>query len=176
MDLSYLPEITFLTIFIVGFRPLVRKVGSHADLWFLGWGFVLLHDVAMALGGGGVGEGHMPARLLAIWSLDLCAVTFLVVAANVPKACLTRALIVEIGGAALVVSALYASDAGTAGVRAGACGLFLLPAIHLVVSAKDRSRPLTVLSVLFAAFGAGLFRLRCVRRDWCRGLCFRCCF
>ena len=155
MDVSYLPEIVSLTIFIVGFRPLVRKVGSHTNLWFLGWGFALLHDVAMALGGGAE-TGHMLARLLAIWSLDLCGITFVVVAANVPERRVTRALMGEIAAAVLVQSGLSVFDIGGAGLRLGACLLFFLPAIHLLVNPKNRCRALTVLSALFAAFGLGM--------------------
>ncbi len=155
MDWSYGPEIASLLLFIVGFRPLVRRVGSHTNLWFLGWGFALLHDVAMALGGG-VGAGHTVARLVALWSLDLCGVTFMVVAANVPAKRLTRGLIAEIGGAVLVQAGLSVLQVGPGWVRAGACVLFLAPAIHLMVRPKERCRPLTVLSVLFAVFGVGM--------------------
>lgn len=155
MDVSYLPEIVSLAIFIVGFRPLVRKVGAYADLWFLGWGFALLHDLAMALGGG-ADSGHLPARLVAVWSLDLCAVTFVVVTANVPKPRLTRELIAETGSAALVVSGLCALHAGPAGLRALSCALFLAPAIHLLRHRRDRSRPSAVFSVALAVFGAAM--------------------
>ena len=49
MDLTYLPDIFSLMIFIFGFRPLVRKVGSHVNLWFLGWTFMLVHYAALFL-------------------------------------------------------------------------------------------------------------------------------
>ena len=158
MDVSYLPEIVSLAIFIVGFRPLVRKVGSHADLWFLGWSFFLLHDLALAVGGG-QSVGHTPERLVAVWTLDLCAVTFMAVTANVPKPRLTQSLIVKIAAAVLALSALCAVPTGPAALRGIACALFLLPALHLLTNPCERSSPLTVLSVWFAIFGAGMVPL-----------------
>lgn len=153
MDLSYLPDILALTVFIVGFRPLVRRVGSHADVWFIGWSFVLLHDLSMMLGSSR-GTDHRFALLVSIWSLDLCGLTFMAVAANVPVRRINWPLVVEIAIPVLLQSGLYALNTGNKAVRELACLVFLLPGIHMLVRAKDRSRSVLALSVVFGVFGA----------------------
>ena len=47
LDLHYLPEIFGIVVVIACFRPLVRRAGSHVNLWFSAWICLLLHLVAM---------------------------------------------------------------------------------------------------------------------------------
>ena len=155
MDFSYLPDIFSLTIFILGFRPLVRRVGPHTDLWFLGWGFVLLHDFAMMFTGS-AGVGHTIARLVSLLALDLCGLTFVLVSANVPVRRISVALIGEMGAAVVLQTSLYvlnASGRGHGVLNEVACLLFLAPAVHMMARKKERRRPVIVLSVAFGLFG-----------------------
>ena len=154
MDFSFLPDIFLLTVFIVGFRPLVRRVGPHTNLWFLGWGFVLLHYFALVFAGspGALGLG---TKLVAIWSLDLCGLTFLMVSANVPVQRISNAMMVTMSVPVLLQSALYV----IAGQRdpllhEGACLLFLGPGVYLIARPRSRRKSLVVVAVCFATYGA----------------------
>ncbi len=153
MDFSYLPDIFLLTVFIVGFRPLVRRVGAHTNLWFLGWGFVLLHYCAMMFAGPG-DYGHALAKLISIWSLDLCGLVFVMVSANMPVRRLSLALIVEMGVPVLLQASLYVFGMRRPLADEAVCLLFLAPGVHMLARAKERRRPVILLSVGFAVFGA----------------------
>ena len=153
MDLSYLPDIFLLTLFIVGFRPLVRRVGPHTNLWFLGWGFVLLHYFAMVFLGPAGSERPL-FHLISIWALDLCGLTFLTVSANVPTRRITTPMVVAMAVPILLQSALYALRVRQPLLHQGTCLLFLAPGILLVFRPAERRRIVVVVGVAFATFGA----------------------
>jgi len=154
VDLSLIPDIFALAVFIVGFRPLARRVGSHANLWFLGWGFVLLGHLAQ-LFTFPPGIAQTIAVWVWVWSLALCGITFLVVSANVPVVRLEWPLIVAVAIPVLVQACLYAAGVRKHWVSYAALALFFLP-IAEVLRQKGRSKPLLLLGGAFAAYAVGM--------------------
>jgi diguanylate cyclase len=154
VDLSLFPDIFALAVFIVGFRPLARRVGSHANLWFLGWGFVLLGHLAQ-LFTFPPGIAQDIAVWVWVWSLALCGITFLVVSANVPVVRLERPLIIAVAIPVLMQATLYAAHVSRHWVYYAALALFVLP-IAEVLRQKRRSRPLLVLGIAFVAYPVGM--------------------
>jgi len=136
-------------VFIVGFRPLARRVGWYANLWFLGWGFLLVRQIAL-LFDLPPGLGHTIAQWVALWSLALCALTFMVVSANVPSKQIERALVVAVGGPVLFQAALTVIGFQKHWVQYVAVALFLLPLVQVLLA--RRSRPLLFLGGAFALF------------------------
>ncbi len=152
MDTSSLPDIFALTIFIVCFRPLVRRVGPHVDLWFFGWSFVLVHQLALLVAPTH-GPGALIAQLVAIWSSGLCGMAFLLGTANVPKRRIHTRLAVEFLLPTLVAGALVVFPRHAHWIDYGAALLFLAPAAHLTLRKRARTRPVVLFSSVFAAFG-----------------------
>ena len=156
MDLSVLPDILSLTVFIVGFRPLVRRVGAYVNLWFLAWTFILVHYVAL-LFAPTPGFAHVFTTLIALWGTQLCALCFVIAAANTLAPHFGPALTFEMALPVMVQSGLMILYPGhTAGrdlAQHLCCLLFLLPGLHLLLHRAGRSRAMKVLSVSFALFG-----------------------
>ena len=152
MDYSSLPDIFALTIFIVCFRPLVRRVGPHVDLWFLGWTFVLVHQIALL-----VAPTHgvvtIVAQLAAIWSSGLCGMAFLLGTASVPKRRIGSKLAAEFLIPTLAAATLVVFPHHDHWMDFGAALLFLAPAAHMAVRKRARSRPVLLVSLVFGAFG-----------------------
>ncbi len=152
MDYSSLPDIFALTIFIVCFRPLVRRVGPHVDLWFLGWGFVLVHQVALL-----VAQAHGPlariAQLTSLWCSGLCGTAFLLGTANVPKRRIHWILAAEFLLPTLVAAALVVFPLHAHWMDFSAALLFLAPAAHMALRKRARARPVLLVSQVFGVFG-----------------------
>ena len=152
MDYSSLPDIFALTIFIVCFRPLVLRVGPHVDLWFLGWSFVLVHQVALL-----VAPTDSPvaviAQLIALWSSGLCGMAFLLGTANVPKQRIHSRLAAEFLLPTLVAAPLTVFPRHRHWIDVGAALLFLAPAAHMALRKRARTRPVLLFSSAFGAFG-----------------------
>ncbi len=154
MDLSLLPDIFALAVLIVGFRPLARRVGVHANLWFLGWGFVLLGHVAQ-LFTFPPGIAQTVSVWVWVWSLSLCGITFLVVSANVPVVRLERPIIIAVSIPILVQASLYAAHVSKHWVYYGALALFFLPMAE-VLRERRRSRALLLLGGAFSLYALGM--------------------
>ncbi len=158
VDLSYLPDIFSLTIFLVGFRPLVRKVSSDLNLWFLGWIFLLAHCVVLFFMPS-AGRLHLFAAFVAYWMQDLCALTFLFAAATLKG----RRIAAEFTGVlaipVLTQSALFLLDEKRPAVSLAVLALFLLPAGFVALTPQPRFRPFVVLSIAFLLFAAGIVPL-----------------
>ncbi len=153
MDLTYLPDIFSLTIFIAGFRPLVRKVGPHVNLWFVGWTFMLAHFVSMFLAQP-TGQLHIITSFAAYWTQDLAALTFILAAAAMKG---RRAVAEFTGMLALPVlaqSALFLLGNTRPALSLGVLVLFLLPAGFVMLAPRPRYRPFAVLSFTFVLFAA----------------------
>ena len=152
VDYSSLPDIFALTIFIVCFRPLVRRVGPHVDLWFLGWGFVLVHQLALL-----VAPTHGPlvviAQLTAIWCSGLCGMAFLLGTANVPKQRIGSSLACSFLVPTLVTAALAVFPRHAHWLNFSSALLFLAPATHMALRKRARTRPVLLFSSVFGAFG-----------------------
>ena len=162
MDRSLLPDIFGLTVFIVGFRPLARRVGPHANLWFLGWTFVLLHHLAL-LFNAPPGMRHAVAQLIASWAIDLCGLVFLIVSANVPTRRIGPLLMLELGLPVLLQSGLFVFNVEQPAAQFAACILFLTPAVHMLAWPRHRSHPMVVVTAAFATYGLAMLPI--VRRD-----------
>ena len=162
VDLNYLPDIFSLAVFIAGFRPLVRKVGPHVNLWFLGWTFMLVRSIALFFLQP-AGTLHVVTTFFAYWPQDLCALTFLMAAGNMRgrKACAEFAGVLAIP--VLAQSALFLLGNHSPVLALGVMVLFLLPAIYVSIAPAPRYRPFVVLSVAFALAAATLLPLA-VRR------------
>ena len=158
MDLDYLPDVLSLAVLIGGFRPLVRRVGSHVNLWFVGWGFLLLHNVAMLLLGSS-GWTHTFWQLVALWGTDLCALCFVVAAANMPASHVGPVLTLELAVPVILQAGLLFVPGPRAGLERLAVVLFLLPGLHLLMNKASRSRSMMVLGVVFALFALGMLPL-----------------
>jgi diguanylate cyclase len=152
VDLSLLTDIFVLTLFIVGFRPLARRVGAHANLWFLGFGFLLLRKIAELL------EPlaswlNTPCTLVAMWSLALCAFTFLIVSANVPRERIQREVLIALVTPVLLQVSAYVLEPHRVWLGYIICPLFLAPLVTVLAVPRQRSRPLLLISAVFALFG-----------------------
>lgn len=153
MDLSVLPDIFALTVFIAGFRPLVRRVGSHVNLWFLGWGLMLVHYCAMLFVVQSPGT-RIVLRLIAVWSVDLCACIFVMAAAGVGRHRVRWQMVAPLGLPVMFQSAfclLFPQHS---------LGLFLVPplylapALSLLIFPRQRTRGLVVSAAAFAVYAA----------------------
>jgi diguanylate cyclase (GGDEF)-like protein len=158
VDLNYLPDIFSLTIFIVGFRPLVRKVGPHANLWFIGWGFILLRYLALCLAQP-TGRLHVVTSFLAFWPQDLAGLTFLLAAGSIKGRRLAAEFVATVAIPVLAQSALFLLGNPYPALSVGAMLLFLLPGAYMALAATPRPRPLTVLSIAFGLTALGLVPL-----------------
>ena len=152
LEYSSLPDIFALTIFIVCFRPLVRRVGPHVDLWFLGWTFVLVHHIALMIVPTH-GWTAILTQLTAIWSSGLCGMAFLLGTANVPKRQIGKALASEFLVPTLVSATLVVYPHDAHWMDFGAALLFLAPAVHVGVRKRTRTRPVLLFSSVFGVFG-----------------------
>ncbi len=155
MDQRYLPEIFALAIFVGGFRPLVRRVGAHVDLWFLGWGFLLLHYVALTFAAPH-GWRHAASTLLALWATELCALCFVVATANMPTPQVGWVRALELVVPVLLQSGTLVFYPDRPGLQLAALSLFLVPGVHLLARPKHRSRPLVTLGLVFAVFAVSM--------------------
>ena len=152
MDYSSLPDIFALTIFIVCFRPLVRRVGPHVDLWFLGWTFVLVHQIALLIAPTH-GLVAIAAQLAAIWSSGLCGMAFLLGTANVPKHRIGRKVAAEFLVPTLAAATLVVFPNHAHWLDLGSALLFLAPVVHLSLRRRARTRPVLLFSSVFGVFG-----------------------
>ena len=153
MDSSYLPDIFVLLVFLGGFRPLVKRVGTYVNLWFLGWGFLLVHYLALSL----VAPGrfiHIAAAVAALWSLQLCGLCFVVASANMPGANVGLVLSLELTIPILLQSLLMMLCPGRGDLQVWAVALFLGPGVHMLAWKRHRSRSMLVISGAFALFAA----------------------
>ena len=158
VDLTYLPDIFSLLIFIFGFRPLVRKVGSHANLWFLGWTFVLLHYLVLFLLLP-AGRAHAIGAFVAYWTLDLAALTFILASATLKGRRIAAEFVGMLALPVLAQSGLFLAGELRPAASIAVLGFFLLPALILAQMRPPRFRPFVVLAVAFALFGVGVVPL-----------------
>ncbi len=155
MDRSVLPDIFSLAVFIAGFRPLARRMGAQANVWFLGWGFLLLHYMATLYASlhGGVG---VAARLVAALAVDLCALSFVMAAANVPTRRIGYRLLAAISAPVLLLSLVARFPGAGPWPALVACALFLGPGIYVLTQPRQRCGPMIVLSTAYAVFGLAM--------------------
>ena len=155
MDLSLLTDILVLTIFIVGFRPLARRVGAHANLWFAGFTFLLVRKIALLLEPLATWL-HTPCTLVGMIALALCALTFLVVSANVPRVRLRKPVLASMVTPVLLQVSIYVLQPHRAWLLYLTTSLFLAPLATVIALRRQRSRPLLLVATVFALFALSM--------------------
>jgi diguanylate cyclase (GGDEF)-like protein len=152
VDLTVVPDIFALTVFIVGFRPLVRRVGSYVNLWFLGWGLMLIHFCALLLVPS-AGAAGLALQVFSFWMVDLCGAIFIMAAAGVSRFRIGRKVALQLALPVLVGSTLCKMSASTGRWQMLALVLYFVPGVTLLVSRVPRKRSLIVITSAFALFG-----------------------
>lgn len=152
MNLSYLPNIFGLIVFIVGFRPLVRRVGAHVNLWFLGWFFLLIHYVTLSFTPTGI-VSHRASNLIALWTLEVCGFAFMAAAASSPTYRISLRIAVELGVPVLLQSVVFACGIQQTYVQVAVYLLLLASAFHMILVKRDREGRVLVISTAFAVLG-----------------------
>jgi diguanylate cyclase (GGDEF)-like protein len=152
VDLSVLPNIFSLAVFIVGFRPLVRRVGSHVNLWFLGWFFILIQQVAL-LFPGSAGLHASVTAITILWAQELAGIAFMAASANEKSPLLEPMLLLEMGVPVLLRTAVMTFYPRQTLLEWAVCVLFLVPGFHLLVMPRLRHSPAIVVAWSFALAG-----------------------
>ncbi len=136
-------------MFILGFRPLARRVGAHSNLWFIGWTILVAYLIANFLGA----AHYKPTAVLAEWLIETVGLIFVLASANVPKRRITSVQIVQISlpFALLAVFDVYQVHRLVAGLAD--CVLFLIPAIYLWARPRQRTLPVAYVCAALAVFG-----------------------
>ncbi len=140
MNLALLPNVFALLVFIAAFRPLARRAGPHTNAWFLGWMFLLLHNVGMIFGGR-VPSGKISFHLMAEWAFELGGICFLRAAASAPYTAESLIISAEMALPIMLQSALVVFGVHRPGLQAACTLLIALPGLHLIRLERDRRRP-----------------------------------
>ena len=150
MDLSVLPTLCGLTVFVLCFRPLVRRVGAHTNIWFVGWGFLLIHYLLKLLPAR-PGGWQQTSDFLCTGATELCGLCFVFAASNISFTPTGRLLAAEIAVPLLLQSALAQSSGVPLGLRLAVDLLMLGPVAHLLLLSRERARPFLHVAVVFGA-------------------------
>ncbi len=148
-------------MFVGCFRALLRRAGAHTNVWFAGWIFLLAHYAARALPEmtGPVGPF---ASLASLWAMQLCGLCFFCAAGNTDteETRFSRTFAIEIAIPLLLQSALYVFKLNSLTIEILCSSLFLVPAIHLLLLPRDRSKAHSWLAGASALLGVSLLLLR----------------
>jgi diguanylate cyclase (GGDEF)-like protein len=131
VDLSVLPTLYGLIVFVGCFRPLVRRAGPT-----------------------GTGLAGSLIQLLLLWSVDICALCFLWAASNGRVTRFNRIFILELAVPVLLQSGLLIFDVQSRWLRLTATLLLMAPAVHLLVWPRYRTIVFNRLAVAFAILAA----------------------
>lgn len=149
MDLSILPTLSALTIFVCCFRPLVRRAGSHTNIWLLGWTFLLAHYLVMMLPAGKGLQDSLHA-LLGIWAEEVCALCFMLGASAISGHTSSRLFVASVSVPVLFQSFLYSFDFTHPALRLLATLLLLAPLLLILAAPQHRARAVSHLAGIFA--------------------------
>jgi diguanylate cyclase (GGDEF)-like protein len=138
-DLSHLPEVFALAILIACFRPLVRRAGAHANLWFAGWLFLLLNFVAQTFAPGS-GSLQPLFLFLSLAMTSLCILTFAVIAEGNATTRIASPLAWILYLPLVLQSALIAVPVHAKALDRLAVLGFLAPALYLLFGRAGRNR------------------------------------
>jgi len=152
VDLSVVPDIFALTIFILGFRPLVRRVGSHVNLWFIGWSFMLIHFCALLFVPAS-GALRVFLQVFSFWMVDLCGAAFIMAAVGVSRYRVGRKVALQLALPVLIGSTLCEMSGSIGKLQIVALVLYLVPGIAMLIFPAQRRRSLVVIASTFAIFG-----------------------
>jgi diguanylate cyclase (GGDEF)-like protein len=142
LNLSLLPNLCALLVFIGAFRPLARRAGPHTNPWFLAWIFIFLHSASLIVTGNAP-ERHVGLTLLAQWALEFGGIFFIRAAAGAPRTLTSLALTAEMIVPILGQSAMVVLHVRSAPLHGLITFLMVLPAIHLLLYPEARN-PLRV--------------------------------
>lgn len=140
MNLTLLPNLCALLVFIGAFRPLARRAGPHTNAWFLAWTFILLHNVALILGGSGT-NAHVWILMIGQWMLEVGGICFLRAALEAEDSVESLLIAVEMSLPMFAQSALVVLHQSHPGWQALFTALMAIPGIHLLNLERGRKRP-----------------------------------
>jgi len=155
VDLSVLPTLSALAVFVGCFRPLVRRAGPQTDACFVAWTFLLIHYVVLLLPNGDTLRDSIGV-LVSIWAVELCGLCFMWAACNARSTHTNQILTFELGIPILFQSFLYVFNFDGYTIRLTATLLLLIPALHLLIVPLYRSRALNRIAGAFALLAVGL--------------------
>jgi diguanylate cyclase (GGDEF)-like protein len=159
LDLSVLPTASALTVFVCCFRPLVRRAGPHTNVWFAGWGFLLIHYMSLLCMGGHDRPRDRVLFLLATLAVEMCGLCFMLAASDARHTWMHRILIAEMGAPILLQTILYSFRVQSYALALAVNLLLVVPAVHLAILPLARSRRFNVLAAAFALLAAALIPL-----------------
>jgi len=152
VDRTLFPEIFALAVFIVGFRPLARRVGAHANLWFIGWGIFVLYLLVLLVDA----PNRLITHLLAQWALLAAGLVFLRASGNSPKSRIGWRLIAQIAFPSMMLAVLDIYQVKHVIPLVATCLLFLAPAVYLLIRPRQRTMPVAYICATFAIFGVAM--------------------
>lgn len=155
MNLTLLPNLCALLVFIGAFRPLARRAGPHTNAWFLAWTFILLHNVALIFGGSGA-HGHAWVLMLGQWMLEAGGICFLRAVLEVEDSIDSLLIGIEMAIPMFAQAALVAFHSQHPGWQALFTALMAVPGIHLLRLERERRRPLERMAWGFVVVAACL--------------------
>lgn len=140
LNLTLLPNLCALLVFIGAFRPLARRAGPHTNAWFLAWTFILLHNVALIFAGSGTG-GFVWVLIIGQWMLELGGICFLRAALQAEDSVDSLLIAAEMAVPMFAQSAMVALHTSHPGWQALFTALMAIPGIHLLNLERGRQRP-----------------------------------
>ena len=149
MDRTLFPEIFALTVFIVGFRPLARRVGTHSNLWFVGWGIFLFYLIVLLFDA----PSHLVVRLLSQWALLGAGLVFLRASGDIAKRRFSWLLIAEIAVPSAMLTLLDFTQVTHLVPWIITCLLFLVPTIQMFARPRQRTMPVFYICAVYGIFG-----------------------
>jgi diguanylate cyclase (GGDEF)-like protein len=157
LDLSVLPEIFALALLLGAYRPLVRRVGAHVKLWFLGWCYLLSHYFILFAIKPARASDPLP-HFLSLITLEICGLLFLLAAGNARMRRIGYLFLAQLAIPLFAQSALYGLSPTHSPLRyvllhRAANLLFLLPAVPLIFYREARRRHRAVIGIAFALLG-----------------------
>lgn len=154
MDLSRLAYSIALALFIATYWPLVRRSGSHVNLWFLGWTLILLNNVYRMLLSPSGQPGTMLTWVLGTVIAQAGGFAFLMAASNRQRWIVGRELLLAMAAGPAAQDALFLlNDHAAALLMPATMALYFLPVAYVSTRKRRPSRPLLVVAAGFGIFG-----------------------
>jgi diguanylate cyclase (GGDEF)-like protein len=153
VDLALLPDVFALSVFVLAFRPLARRAAVHCNICFVGWTFLLIHSIALVFRAP-TGILHTFTALVALWAVDLCGLSFLLVCSVTPARAVGRVVMLEMGLPILLQSTLFVIGSPWPLVHFAVGALYFVPSLDLLIFRRRRSRALVVVSLAYAVCAA----------------------
>ena len=157
MDLAVLPEIFALALLLGAYRPLVRRVGAHVSLWFIGWCCLMAHFLVLFAVKASLASHPIP-HFFALITLEACGLIFILASANTRMRRIGRTFIAELAIPMVAQAALYGMNPAHNPARFILLHrlvnvLFILPLLPVLVRKPARKTHRIIISIAFALFG-----------------------